>query len=83
MKYWSYNDYTDPDDPAGSSVVVTKSEDEIIAEYWPDWYKRGCAAKGEQWMKDYMTPSDCIDDWVVVNWAWESTGDGSVYKTEL
>lgn len=71
MKYYSYNEYSDDDDPGGSGYVVTKSEDEIIEEYYPYWRGRMIAKLGEEIFNKYWSKQDCIDDWIVINWAWE------------
>lgn len=70
MRYYSYNEYID--DPS-NNIVVTKSEEEIKDEYWSYWYERMCHKFGKDVVdKDYCF-EDCLDDWVIVNWAWEST----------
>jgi hypothetical protein len=66
MRYWSYNEQ------AGSgNIVVTMSEDEILDMYWAWWYNKMCAKFGREVVDSDYTKQDCIDDWVVVNWAWE------------
>lgn len=67
MRYYSYNEYTD--DPS-ESLVITKSEEEIREEYWPYWYGRMCDKFGKEIVdRDYCF-EDCLEDWVIVNWAW-------------
>ena len=66
MRYWSYNEQ------AGSgNIVVTVSEDEILNQYWPWWYVKMCEKFGREVVDSDYTKQDCIDDWVVVHWAWE------------
>lgn len=66
MRYWSYNE------PAGTgSIVVTMSEDEILDQYWNWWYSKMCEKFGREVVDNNYTKQDCIDDWVVVHWAWE------------
>ena len=65
MRSWSYNEYT-PD----GGIIVTKTEAELTIEYWPYWYKRMCDRFGKHHVDLNYTLEDCIDDWVVVNWAW-------------
>ena len=69
MRYWCYNEYTeDPD----ANPVVTKSEAEILHEYWPHWYGQMCKKFGKEHVDENYSFHDCLDDWIVVNWAWES-----------
>lgn len=71
MKYYSYNEYN-PDSPLADETggyVVTMSEEEILNEYWDYWCKRMTEIGKDP---EVMTFQDCIDDWVVGRWAWES-----------
>ena len=69
MKYYSYNTWiTQPSD----SFVVTLSEEEIIKEYWDYWQERMIAKFGKEHFETNFSEKDCIEDWVVVNWAWET-----------
>jgi hypothetical protein len=45
------------------------TEAQILEEYWEYWKGR----MEQKYGSDYeeITPENCIDDWVVVNWAWE------------
>lgn len=72
MKYWSY------DEPLWDGMgaiyghkVVTLSEEEIIKSYHPYWYKEMVRKYGKEHVQSHFTKQDCIDDWVVVNWAWQ------------
>lgn len=74
MKYWSYNEY-DPTSPFADDsggYVVTLSEKEILAQYWDYWYGKMCEKFGVEHVNENYSIHDCIDDWVIVNWAWES-----------
>lgn len=64
MKYYSYNDYY--------PIVITKSEKEIIDEHYDFWYDRMCKKFGKDYVDATYTKQDCIDDWIVIHWAWES-----------
>lgn len=71
MKYYSYNEY-DPNSPLADDkggYVVTLSEKEILEQYWDYWCDRM-----RQVGKDpnQYSQLDCIDDWCIVHWAWES-----------
>ena len=74
MRYFCYNKY-DPDsllaDETGGYVKVM-SEDEILHEYWPHWYQKMCSKFGKDHVDKNYSFHDCLDDWIVVNWAWES-----------
>lgn len=73
MRYYSYQEY-DPKSPLADEqggYVVTKSEEEIRKEYWPYWYNRMCNKFGKDQVDAKFCFEDCLDDWVVVNWAWE------------
>lgn len=69
MKTWCYdNPVYDGEELVGNEIVEV-TEDEIIQDYWPWWR----AAMVEKFGLDYpeITKQNCIEDWVIVNWAWE------------
>lgn len=75
MKYWSYNEY-DPDSPHADETggyVVTLSEEDIVKEYWNWWYGKMCEKFGKEEVDKNYSVQDCIEDWVIGRWAWEST----------
>jgi hypothetical protein len=55
-----------------SNDVRVYSEQEIIDEYWDYWCKMMKELHGE---KVTLIRGDCIEDWIAVNWAWESKDD--------
>lgn len=69
MKLWTV-DY--PDDN-GNNVKETISEDEILKQYWNYWYEKMCAKYGRDIVDTNYTKQDCIDDWVTINWAYETS----------
>ena len=71
MKYWCIN-YPDEQ---GNDTVETLSEREIIEQYWKHWYGKMCEKFGKEHVDENYSPQDCIDDWVVCHWAWESKGE--------
>jgi hypothetical protein len=74
MKYWCYNEY-DPGSPYADDdggYVVTLSEEEILKQYWDYWYGKMCEKFGKEHVNANYSVQDCLDDWVIVNWAWES-----------
>jgi hypothetical protein len=73
MRYYSYNEY-DPDSPLADETggyVVTVSEDEIRRDYYPYWQER-MLKKFEPKELEKFSFEDCLEDWIVVNWAWSS-----------
>ena len=42
--------------------------------YYPYWRKKMTKKFGEEKMKEYVF-EDCLEEWIVVNWAWESKDD--------
>lgn len=70
MRYYSYDQQVDPG--LLKNEVVTVSENEILDMYYDFWYDKMCQKYGKEKVDANFTHKDCIDDWVVVNWAWES-----------
>ena len=64
MRVFKYNEYEDTE-----PRLIT--EQEIRVEYWPYWYERMCKKFGKQEVDSKFTFEDCLNDWVIVNWAWE------------
>lgn len=76
MRYFSYNvpSYEDGD-LISEGEVVTLSEDDIRNEYYPYWLDSMYKKFGKEYVDENYSFSDCLDDWIVVHWAWESTTD--------
>lgn len=75
MRYFSYNEY-DPSSPladASGGYVATMSEHEIRQQYWPYWYKKMCDKFGKEHVDNIYSFEECLEDWMVVHWAWEVT----------
>lgn len=73
MRYYSYNEY-DPQSPKADKMggyVATMSEEDIRREYWPYWYKKMCEKYEQAYVDECYSFEDCLDDWIVVHWAWE------------
>lgn len=68
MRYWSFG-YPDEND---NDAVETWSEDDIREKYWPYWYGKMCKKFGKEHVDANYSFEDCVDDWTVVHWAWES-----------
>jgi hypothetical protein len=60
--------YDDGDNVVGSEILEY-SEQDILDCYWAYWSERMKAMFGEG--STLITPERCIEDWVVVNWAWQ------------
>jgi len=66
MRYYSFAYPVDGDD-----VVETLSEDDIISQYYTYW-----ATKMLENVRDAdISRENCIEDWKIVHWAWEVTGE--------
>lgn len=72
MRYYSYNEYSDEGD-----YIVTVSEEDIRKTYYPYWFKKMCDKFGQAQVQENYCFEDCLDDWIVVHWAWESTVNGN------
>jgi hypothetical protein len=75
MRYFSYNEY-DPDHPDGG-YVVTVSEEDISRDYYEFWYGKMCEKFGKEHVDANYSSDDCIEDWVIIHWAWEVKQDES------
>jgi hypothetical protein len=76
MRYFSYIEY-DPNSPlsdADGGYIITVSEDDIKKTYWNYWYTRMCEKYEQSYVDENYTFEDCLEDWVIVNWAWKSKG---------
>lgn len=49
--------------------ILTYTIPDIIVEYWEDWYDQMVKKYGED--SELITVENCVDSWVVNNWAWE------------
>ena len=72
MRYYSYNE---PGMNTSGNVienkVITVSEEEIRKNYYSYWYDTMCHKFGKDIVDKNYSFEDCLDDWVVVHWAWE------------
>ena len=73
MRYFCY--YELYDDEQNGAEIVTKSEDEILHEYWPHWYYQMCKKYSKEHVEHFYSFHDCLNDWIIVNKAWESTNE--------
>jgi hypothetical protein len=72
MKHYTYAEPTSDTD--FSPKFITISEAQIIDEYWDYWIR--CMENRGYDISDY-TKEDCIMDWRVIHWAWESDKFGN------
>ena len=68
MKYYTYVQPGKDDQPE----EFTFSEQDIIRTYYPYWREQMIKKFGQEQFERNWCQSDCIDDWIVINWAWES-----------
>ena len=74
MRYYSYNEAVfDNDGNLVGNEVITMSEEEIRTTYFHYWQQRMNKKFGEDCVKTLYVFEDCLNDWIVVNWAWEVT----------
>lgn len=66
MSYYSYIESTDKGD-----VVITKSEREIINEYFEIWYNKMLEKFDKDLIDSTYSIYECIDDWVINHRAWQ------------
>lgn len=59
----------------GEVLAVVVTEDWIRDNYWPFWYEKMVEKLGKE-KADTCTFQDCLDDWVVGQWAWVLGEDG-------
>lgn len=55
--------YVEPDDD-GSAVVVKRTRQELLKDYYPYW---SCRMHEAGLTSD---PDQCIEDWLEVHWGW-------------
>lgn len=63
-RIWAYYEPIGKNTTSSREVVV--SEKQIIEKYYDDW----CERMEKAGKKDLISPENCIQDWVVVNWAY-------------
>jgi hypothetical protein len=55
-------------DENNNTITETLSEKQIIEQYWDYWCMRMKSVGKDP--ADY-TYQDCIEDWVIIHWAWK------------
>jgi len=74
MRYFCYNELVEPDE---GTDVITVSEEDIRKEYYPWWYKKMCEKYSKEEVDKNWSFEDCLEDWKIVNYAWEVEDDCS------
>ena len=72
MRFFQYIEpvYDTEGNICGDETFV-KSETEIIRDYYPYWKEQMIKKYGEEVFNRDYTDEDCIEDWIVINWAEE------------
>lgn len=65
-----YFEYSEPDNEGNPEIKIL-SEEEILKNYWPYWHTQMCKKFGKEEVDKNYSFSDCLEDWVMVNWATE------------
>jgi len=72
MRYYSYNEFSNDENGEVIGKVVTVSEEELRKTYYPYWYDKMCKKFGKEIVNENYSFEECLNDWIVVYWAWES-----------
>lgn len=73
MRYFCYNELPPEDQSVnGDGYIITLSEKEILEQYYPTWYRKMCKKFGQEYVDATYSFEDCLNDWCVLHWAWES-----------
>ena len=80
MIFYSYVEPIYEDGELIGDAVSTSSVEDIHKNYYPYWKKRMIEKFGEYTFHQKYCFQDCLDDWIVVNWAWLSDEQGNPIK---
>jgi hypothetical protein len=58
-------------DEKGNDVTEILTESEIFDQYFHYWYQKMCEKYGIEGVSARYSWKDCLEDWIVVNWAVE------------
>lgn len=70
MRYYSFNEFD-----SESGWISTISEEEIRQTYYPYWKEKMIEKFGEKEFEKNWSFEDCLEDWIMVAWAWEVKDD--------
>lgn len=74
MRYFCYHEpIWDHNEVIIGDQIITKSEDEIRAEYFPWWQERMIEKFGKEEYEKTYSFEECLEDWCTTNWACEVT----------
>lgn len=73
MKYYCYDTYSFKVNGDIDPYVIEYSETEILNMFWDYWKEKMIKKFGKEHFEANYSEKDCIEDWIVVNWAWEAT----------
>jgi hypothetical protein len=73
-RVWYYNELIDDGDVV-QDVVMNKTEEDILKDYWDYWSSR---MKSHGKPESDINRENCIEDWIHVYWAWSDSNDNIV-----
>ena len=69
MRYFTYVEPDEDDNP----LFFTHSEEHIRENYYPYWKEQMTKAG----LESKISFENCLDEWQIVNWAWETDEHGN------
>ena len=72
MRYFCFNDPDINEEGKLIDNITTVSERWIRDNYYPYWQEQMYKKFGKDYVDKNYCFEDCLDQWIVVNWAWES-----------
>ncbi|MCX6783271.1 MAG: hypothetical protein NTZ20_04795 [Candidatus Levybacteria bacterium] len=57
----------------GEDNPLEITDEQIINDYYPYWESRMIKKFGEG--HELITRENCIEDWIIINWAWEKINE--------
>lgn len=73
MRYFSYDEYVEE---IFKDSMCTISEEDIRQNYYPIWYDKMCKRHGKKKVDEIYNFEDCLADWMIEYWGWESNQNG-------
>ncbi len=73
MRYYCFYAFSNDENGEMIGNVVTVSEEEIRKTYYPYWYDKMCKKFGKQSVDETYSFEECLDEWIVIHRAWESS----------
>lgn len=69
MKIYFFNDPVFKDGEIVGNVVQEYTREDVLRDYWKWWNEKMIAKYAEG--HELITEDNCIEDWKVINFAWE------------